>query len=150
MGLIWLSIAEILSCILTASFSNSNITVVLIMAAFFGFTIFPIYSVATAHAHDFASPGERVELSATMLFFFALSVIAAPFFIASQLLSSFGPAALFILIALGHVALVVFGLNRIRVRPKTTEKTPYICPAHHIHYWPFIRQQQRAQQLCAL
>ncbi len=123
--LIWLSIAAILSCILTASFSNSNITVVLILAALFGFTTFPIYSVATAHAHDFASSEERVELSAALLFFFALGAIAAPF-IASQLISSFGPAALFILIALGHVALVVFGLNRMRVRPTATEKTRYV------------------------
>lgn len=86
--LIWLSIAAILSCILTASLSNSNTTVVLILAALFGLTTFPIYSVATAHAHDFASSKERVNLSAAPLFFFALGAIAAPI-IASQLISSF-------------------------------------------------------------
>ena len=60
--LIWLSIAAILSCILTASFTTSNTTVVLILAALFGFTTFPIYSVATAHAHNFL-PAHKNELN---------------------------------------------------------------------------------------
>ena len=53
--LIWLYITSIFSSIFKASFSNSNITLVLIMSALFGVTNFPIYLVAARYAYDFAS-----------------------------------------------------------------------------------------------
>ena len=59
--------------------------------------------------------------------FFALGAIAASI-IASQLISSFGPAAFFILIARGHVALVILGLNRMRVRPTAAKKHAMYMP----------------------
>ena len=33
---------------------------------------------------------------------------------------------LFAMIAVGHVALVVFGITRMRARPTVAEKTPYV------------------------
>jgi hypothetical protein len=42
------------------------------------------------------------------------------------LINRFGPSALFVLIASGHVLLIIFGLSRIGVRPTRTERTPYI------------------------
>ncbi|MDC0013350.1 hypothetical protein OAE29_09050, partial [Octadecabacter sp.] len=44
----------------------------------------------------------------------------------SLLIETFGPAALFYFISLGHIALVVFGLNRMRVRDTIEDKTPYV------------------------
>ena len=83
------------------------------------------WSVAAAHAHDFAAPDQRVELSAALMFFFALGAIASPL-IASQLIALYGPAALFGFVALGHAALIVFGLARMRARPTQAERTPYV------------------------
>jgi len=94
-------------------------------AALFGFTTFPVYSVAAAHAHDFASNEERAELSAALLFFYALGAIAAPW-TASQLIEAFGPGALFALVAVGHFAMLVFGLLRMRVRPTRATRTRYV------------------------
>ena len=37
------------------------------MAGLFGFTAFPVYSVSAAHANDFATSEERVELAAALL-----------------------------------------------------------------------------------
>jgi MFS family permease len=88
-------------------------------------TTFPIYSVAAAHAHDFASDDERVELSAALMFFFALGAIAAPL-MASALIDLYGPSALFSMIAVGHALLVVFGLTRMRARPTRSRRTRYI------------------------
>ena len=123
--LIWLSGAAIFSCAVTALMNDLSSTGILLTAGFFGLTTFPIYSVAASHAHDFASSDERVELSAALMFFFALGAIAAPV-LASKLMEAFGPASMFVMIAAGHALLVAFGLARMRVRPTVEEKTPYV------------------------
>ena len=123
--LIWLSIAAIISCALTSLIATDDILVIFVLAGFFGFTTFPIYSVATAHAHDFADSHERVELSAALMLFYAIGAIAAPY-VASTLMEQFGPPALFVMIAAGHAVLVVFGLFRMRVRDSATRRTNYV------------------------
>lgn len=123
--LIWLSLAAILSSGVTMLAQGTGTAGVMLSAAFFGFTTFPIYSVAAAHAHDFASSKERVELSAALMFFFALGAIAAPY-VASLLINAFGPMAMFAMIAGAHLVLVVFGLRRMRARPAPAERTRYV------------------------
>ena len=123
--LIWLSVAAIMSSIISTSVAYNNTLGIFLIAFGFGFTTFPIYSVAAAHAHDFASLDERVELSASLLFYYAIGAIAAPLF-ASFLMDSFGPNAMFLLIAFAHLLLVMFGVARMRVRPTVSERTPYI------------------------
>ncbi len=123
--LIWLSIAAVLSCALTGIMSGSGSSGVMIAAGLFGFTTFPIYSVSAAHAHDFANSDQRVELSAALLFFFALGAIASPYLVA-ELVEAYGPNALFALVALGHIGLVAFGLTRMRARPTREQRTPYL------------------------
>lgn len=125
--LIRLSIAAIFSCALTIFAADLGTTGVLLTAGLFGLTTFPIYSVAAAHAHDFASDEERVELSAALMFYYALGAIAAPY-VASLLMENYGPTALFVMIAAGHVVLVIFGLTRMRA--------PCPCRAHQIHLHP--------------
>ena len=123
--LIWLSVAAIMSSIISTSVAYNNTLGIFLIAFGFGFTTFPIYSVAAAHAHDFASLDERVELSASLLFYYALGAIAAPLF-ASFLMDRFGPNAMFVLIAVAHLLLVIVGVARMRVRPTVSERTPYI------------------------
>ena len=122
--LIWLSLAAMLSSVITILSTGLGTAGIMLTAGFFGFTTFPIYSVAAAHAHDFARDDERVELSAALMFHFALGAIAAPF-VASVLIESFGPGALFAMIAAGHLLLVIFGLTRLRARPAPVNKTKY-------------------------
>jgi MFS family permease len=123
--LIWLSVAAIGSCTLTALLRDLSDVQILLTAGLFGLTTFPIYSVAAAHAHDFADSSERVELSAALMFHFALGAIAAPL-VASWLIDAFGPPAMFVMIAVGHAVLVVFGLVRMRARPGVERRTRYI------------------------
>ena len=123
--LIWLSVTAIVSSMLSTSVSYNNTLGIFLIAFGFGFTTFPIYSVAAAHAHDFASIDERVELSASLLFYYAIGAIAAPLF-ASFLMDSFGPNAMFVLIAFAHLLLVIFGVARMTVRPTVSERTPYV------------------------
>ncbi|WP_299204808.1 MFS transporter [uncultured Tateyamaria sp.] len=123
--LIWLSAAAMGSCAITALATDLDTTGIMLTAGLFGLTTFPIYSVAAAHAHDFADASERVELSAALMFYFALGAIAAPI-TASALIDAFGPPALFAMIAVGHAILIVFGLARMRARATPTKRTRYI------------------------
>ncbi|MEX0371077.1 MAG: MFS transporter, partial [Tateyamaria sp.] len=123
--LIWLSAAAVASCAVTALAPQFGQAGIMVAAGLFGLTTFPIYSVAAAHAHDFADASERVELSAALMFYFALGAIAAPV-TASALIDAFGPPALFAMIAVGHVVLILFGLARMRARAAPTERTRYI------------------------
>ena len=122
--LIWLSVAAIGSSAITIFSASLGTTSVMLTAGLFGLTTFPIYSVAAAHAHDFASDDERVELSAALMFYYALGAIAAPY-VASWLIDAYGPPALFILVAAGHLVLVLFGLSRMRARTTPMERTRY-------------------------
>jgi MFS family permease len=120
-----LSIAATLSCGLTIGLSGLGPIGIFLGAALFGATTMPIYSVATAHAHDFAEDAERVELSAALMFLYAIGAIASPL-IASSLIDAFGPAAMFVFISASHLALVIFSLLRMRARPAPGTRTRYV------------------------
>ncbi len=123
--LIAMSVAAVVACAITVATASLGTIGIMLAAAFFGFTSFPIYSISAAHAHDFASSEERVELSAALMFFYAVGAIAAPW-LTSALITAYGPAALFAFISVGHIALVIFGLARMRVRNVPTDRTPYV------------------------
>ena len=123
--MIALSVAAIICCVATAALPGLGTTGVMWSAFFFGLTSFPIYSVAAAHANDFAENHERVELAAALMFFYALGAIAAPL-LASTLIDTYGPGAMFLMIAVGHAALILFGFGRMLVRPTLDKKTRYI------------------------
>ncbi len=123
--LIGLSIAAIFSCGITVLASSGGTATVMAASVIFGLTTFPIFSVSAAHANDFASNEQRVELSAALMFFFALGAIASPY-ATSTLITVFGPSALFAFIAASHFILVIFSLVRMRRRASATERTPYI------------------------
>ena len=122
--LIGLSLFAIFSCAITVAFSGSGTTAAFMTAGLFGFATFPIYSVSAAHAHDFAANEERVELSAALMFLYAVGAIASPW-IVSELIERFGPPAMFAFVSLAHAVLIVFGLLRMRVRTSET-KTNYV------------------------
>lgn len=114
--LIWLSVAAIAACGLTVGLSGSGTAGVFLAAAFFGFTTLPVYSISSAHAHDFAQSIERVELSAALMFLYAVGAIASPI-LASAIIGAFGANGMFAYIAIAHLVLVVFGIIRMRARP---------------------------------
>ncbi|GGH30710.1 Predicted arabinose efflux permease, MFS family [Cribrihabitans marinus] len=122
--LIWMSGAAIVSCGITIGASTTGTVGVMITATLFGFTTFPIFSISAAHANDFASSDQRVELAAALMFFFALGAIASPY-VTSALIDRFGPPALFAFVAFGHLFLIAFGLKRMRARPSPEDRTAY-------------------------
>ncbi|MEL6510037.1 MAG: MFS transporter [Pseudomonadota bacterium] len=123
--LIAFSAVSLIGCALTVYSADLGRAAVMSASALFGFLTFPIYSVAAAHAHDFAKSEERVELSAALLFYYAVGAISAPY-LTSVLIATYGPPALFTFIAAGHLGLVIFGLIRMRVRDTNPDRTAYV------------------------
>ena len=123
--LVGISVAAILSCIASSLTGGGSAMAAQINAFFFGIATFPVYSVAAAHAHDFVSDDERAELSAALLFYYAAGAIFAPY-IAAWLITGFGPSALFVMVAAGHLALLLFSFSRIRVGRTPRKRTAYI------------------------
>ncbi len=95
-----------------------------IMAFIFGALTYPIFSVSIAHANDFVSAKDRVELNASLMFLYGIGAIFSPV-IASVLIENFGPSALFSYIMVAHIGLAIYGLMRMRVRPTSDTKTKY-------------------------
>ena len=122
--LIALSGLAVLSCAITVAFADRGTTAAFLTAVLFGVATFPIYSVSAAHAHDFAVDSERVELSAALMFLFALGAIASPWAV-STLIERYGPSAMFAFVSAAHVVLIVFGIVRMRMREAET-RTRYV------------------------
>lgn len=122
--LVGISIASIMVCIAFMLMGETTKINTYILAFIFGATTFPIFSISAAHANDFTSPEERVELNASLMFFYAIGAVFSPL-IASALIQKFGPSAMFSFITLAHVCLVIFSLGRMSVRSSSSEKTKY-------------------------
>ena len=118
-----LSLASLVSC--SISFFATGVTQIITASCLFGFITVPIYSIATAHAHDFAASDERVELSAALLFYFAIGAIASPI-IAALLIQEFGAGSFFVFIASAHFPLAVIGGLRMLLGDVALSKTAYI------------------------
>ncbi|MEM1342548.1 MAG: MFS transporter [Pseudomonadota bacterium] len=123
--LIGTSLAAIATSVSTATIGATGIEVVFISAMAFGAASFPIYSISAALAHDRAEDADRVELSAALMFFYALGAIVSPL-AAANLIEAFGPRALFWFIAIAHGVLVLYSLYRMRQRSTATPRQPYV------------------------
>lgn len=123
--LIGLSFAAVISCAFGAYADQLGPAGIMTAAFFFGLTSFPIFSISAAHANDFADNSQRVELSAALMFFYALGAIAAPL-LASKLIDAYGPSAMFVMISVGHLLLVFFSVLRMKARKTRDTRTPYI------------------------
>jgi MFS family permease len=122
--IIGLAVAGVVSCTLTILVAGTGVIGVFLAASLFGFVTMPVYSVSTAHAHDFAVQAERVELSAALMFLYAVGAIASPL-LASVLIAAFGPSAMFLMIALANLSLIAFAIARARARPAPDDRIPY-------------------------
>ncbi|MEM7188722.1 MAG: MFS transporter [Pseudomonadota bacterium] len=113
-----------------------------IVSAGFGVTSLTVYSVAAAHANDFCQDDFRVELNASLIFFFSAGAIAAPL-TASSIIENFGAAGLFWFIAGAHGLLIGFTLYRM-TRRTAAPSTPYRWrPRTSMLGWPGRRDQNK-------
>ncbi len=140
--LIGLSVVGIIACALLATSGTQNHNQIFLVAAIFGASTYPIFSVSTAHANDFTQAQNMVEVNASLMFLYGIGAIFSPL-IASVLIEQFGPEALFAYISLAHVFLVVFGLWRSASRPTRSKKTSYAyIPRTSFTFGKLIRRKK--------
>lgn len=122
--LIGLSVIGIIACLSLANSETGNHTQIFLIAALFGASTYPIFSVSTAHANDFTTPENMVEVNASLMFLYGIGAIFSPL-IASGLIEKFGPSALFVYITFAHVFLLTFGLFRMNIGKIQIRRTKY-------------------------
>ncbi|MEM1345494.1 MAG: MFS transporter [Pseudomonadota bacterium] len=107
----WLAVAEGTGAILAGAFA-------------FGATAWPVFSVASAYANDYAPPDFVVELNAAIILFFSLGAIASPL-LAAGLIDAYGAPALFGFVMAAHLVLVAVAVYRMTQRRVPERTTPY-------------------------
>ena len=86
----------------------------LALAAAFGASALPIYSLCVAHANDRASPEAFVEVSGRLLLAFGVGAIFGPL-VAGVAITWAGPASLFVYMGVIHISLAAFIFVRLRL-----------------------------------
>jgi MFS family permease len=110
-------------CLLAAATGGTILAVsasaghwMLLLGGIWGAFAFPLYSIAVAHANDFAQPDEFVEVSSGLLLVYAAGAVFGPI-LASGLMSATSAAGLYAMTAGIHLLVAVFAIWRITRRP---------------------------------
>ena len=102
--------------ILLWQLASLSVAAILIMGFLFGAFTLPAYSLAVAHAFDWAEPDDMVETSASIIALYGVGSIVGPL-IAPVFMQELGGDALFLYTALVSLGLVGFVAVRILRRP---------------------------------
>lgn len=97
----------------------------------FGCFAMPLYSIAAAHANDFAKPGQFATITAGMLFTYGISATVGPM-LSSLAMEYYGPPGFFAFIGLAHAGLLVFAFIRMRARDTVSDD-------ERVRYAPLLR-----------
>ncbi len=119
-----LSMISVAVCVMVSLDGGSSVRAVFLGSFAFGLFAFPIFSISSAHANDFAEPDFVAELNASLMFIYGVGAIASPL-AAAMLLERLGPSSLFGFIAALHLGLAVFGVVRMVRGPSARRRTPY-------------------------
>ena len=87
-----------------------------VMFGIYGFSAYPLYAIAVAHANDFAKDGDFARIAGGMLLILGLGLAIGPV-IASLVMQAFRPVDLFIVTATFHGGLALTALLRMKIRP---------------------------------
>jgi len=111
--------------IVLSAFCGAAIALTMVLAAgkldFFGINLlgaawgafaFPAYTIAVAHANDYAEVDDYVMVSSGLLLLFGSGAIIGPF-VASAVMELTGPSGLYLTTALVHAVLALYVLQRI-------------------------------------
>ena len=120
-----------LAGVVLAALSGGTEIVAYGTALLFGAFAMPLYSLAAAHANDFAKPGQHSMVAAGLLFTYAVGAAMGPT-LGSLSIDWLGPSGLFVYIAVAHASLIVYALIRMAVRPTVPreERTRYKPQMH--------------------
>ena len=117
------TMAMMISLVFAFAQPSSAVWLILI-AGLYGIFSQPSYSIAVAHAFDYAEPNSYVETSSGLLLAFATGSVFGPF-LASVLMKAGGPNYLFMMVATEQFLLITYLVLRLRVREAPEEKTDW-------------------------
>lgn len=87
----------------------------------FGAFSMPLYSIAVAHANDFATPKQFASLSAGLIFTYAVGATIGPY-VGSLVIQEVGPPYFFTFMSLAHGSLLIVALYRMVVGEQAPEE----------------------------
>ncbi|MCI4662333.1 MAG: MFS transporter [Neomegalonema sp.] len=102
-----------------AQIGLSDNPLALALGAVFGGLLLTQYSLCIAHANDYVADGDFVQLASGLLLTFGAAAAIGPA-LAAAMMASFGPAALFWLIAAASLASALYGAWRMTRRTSPT------------------------------
>jgi len=114
--LIVIAAGSALSSFWLANSPAFGFTAIAIAGFVYGAFALSLYAMAVAHANDFASREDFVDISSGLLFLFGIGAIVGPF-VAGSLISNFGNNSLFVYTAGIQTLLFLYGLYRVAQRP---------------------------------
>jgi MFS family permease len=98
-------------------FSAAGATTIFALAALYGMSAFPVYTLCVAHANDLVHKKRAVEVSSGLLLTFSIGAVIGPL-MASFAMSLLGYGALFLHSAVAHSLIAGVMVLRARLRPK--------------------------------
>jgi MFS family permease len=104
-----------------------------------GFFAFPMYTIAVAHANDYAEADDYVMVSSGLLLMFGIGAIAGPFVAAAVMVLS-GTSGLYLMTLLVHASLAGYVLLRIFRRSSAPTE-------HHIAFGDALATAHTASQV---
>lgn len=96
-------------------FGGTDTTALYVGAFMFGGFSLPLYSLSSAHAYDYAGPGQFVELAAGLTLFYAIGASIGPF-ASSLIIEAYGPSSFFATTVALHSSFALFVLFRMTQR----------------------------------
>jgi len=138
-----LSVAALLGALvgtlMVISAGELGIVGISLLGVAWGSFAFPLYSIAVAHANDYAEASDYVMVSSGLLLMYGGGAILGPF-AASAVIWLAGPAGLFVMSAIVHLLLSVYVLARIFRRESAPD-------AQHIAFSDALATTYSASQI---
>ena len=91
------------------------------LTSVYGALTYPLYSLAVAHANDFAGADDFVAVSGGLLMLYGVGTMIGPA-AASLAIENFGPAGLFMVTATAHFIMAAYAVYRTRMREPVPEE----------------------------
>ncbi len=108
------AVAAIAALLLIVLRPQDSMTMI-VLVAIYGGAANALYPIAVAHANDFASSDEFVQVSGGLLLLYGIGTIIGPT-IGGPVMTELGPHALFAVTAVAHVLLTAYAIYRSRLR----------------------------------
>jgi len=113
-------IGALIGSIIAITADNASFVGLILLAAAWGGSAFPLYAIAVAHTNDYAESNEYVMVSAGLLLMYGIGAIVGPP-IASVAMTLIGSSGLYLFTAAVHMSLVALAFVRMLRRKRAPQ-----------------------------